>query len=126
MTEFRKLSERIGKDINGWWYCCNDLPKKEANFFEKWFKPTLEERREYGHLYGAWMGLEKGDKFLDANGITRLYNGFVFLGTDRSGTHEARLCSPYTEPTDYDKFMNSLTPEQLELAKRLKIEEGEG
>ena len=37
-----------------------------------------------------------------------MYNGFVFLGTDRSGTHEARLCSPYTEPTDYDKFMNGM------------------
>ena len=59
MTEFRKLSERIGKDI-------------------------------YGQAFFA------------------------------------HLCSPYTEPTDYDKFMNSLTPEQLELAKRLKIEEGEG
>ena len=67
MTEFRKLSERIGKDINGWWYCCNDLPKKEANFFEKWFKPTLEERREYDHLYGAWMGREATLKSEDNN-----------------------------------------------------------
>lgn len=73
-----------------------------------------------------WHGLKKGDKFLDCNGISRMYNGFVFLGTDRSGTHEARLCSPYTEPTTLEQFMQSLTPEQLELAKRLKIEEGEG
>ena len=73
-----------------------------------------------------WMGLKKGDKFLDCNGISRMYNGVVFLGTDRSGTHEARLCSPYTEPTTLEQFMQSLTPEQLELAKRLKIEEGEG
>lgn len=73
-----------------------------------------------------WMGLEKGDKFLDYNGISRLYNGFVFLGTDRSGTHEARLCSPYTEPTTLEQFMQSLTPEQIELAKGLKIEEDEG
>ena len=55
---------------------------------------------EYLHSkYGTppaewWMGLEKGDKFLDCNGISRLYNGVVFLGTDRSGTYEARLCSP--------------------------------
>ncbi len=73
-----------------------------------------------------WMGLKKGDKFLDCNGISRMYNGVVFLGTDRSGTHEARICSPYTEPTTLEQFMQSLTPEQLELAKRLKIEEGEG
>ena len=87
---------------------------------------------EYLHSkYGTppaewWMGLEKGDKFLDCNGISRLYNGVVFLGTDRSGTYEARLCSPYTEPTALEQFMQSLTPEQIELAKRLKIEEGEG
>ena len=87
---------------------------------------------EYLHSkYGTppaewWMGLEKGDKFLDCNGISRLYNGVVFLGTDRSGTYEARLCSPCTEPTALEQFMQSLTPEQIELAKRLKIEEGEG
>lgn len=71
-----------------------------------------------------WMGLKKGDKFMDCNGIVRLYNGFVFLGTDRSGTHEVRLCSPYTEPTTLEQFMATLTPEQWELAKSLKIEEG--
>lgn len=71
-----------------------------------------------------WMGLKKGDKFMDCNGIVRLYNGLVFLGTDRSGTHEVRLCSPYTEPTTLEQFMATLTPEQRELAKSLKIEEG--
>ena len=59
MTEFRRLSERIGKDI-------------------------------YGQAFFA------------------------------------HLCSPYTEPPTLEQFMQSLTPEQLELAKRLKIEEGEG
>ena len=87
---------------------------------------------EYLHSkYGTppaewWMGLEKGDKFLDYNGISRLYNGVVFLGTDRSGTHEARLCSPYTEPTALEQFMQSLTPEQRELAKSLTIQEDGG
>ena len=73
-----------------------------------------------------WQKLNKGDKFLDCNGISRLYNGVVFLGTDRSGTYEARLCSPYTEPTALEQFMATLTPEQRELAKSLTIQEGGG
>lgn len=100
---------------------------------------------EYLHSkYGTppaewWMGLEKGDKFMYKNGafepsITRTYSGKymgygdkLYLYTLEEGNDvgiSISSCSPYTEPSTLEHFMATLTPEQLELAKRLKIEEG--
>jgi hypothetical protein len=97
------------------------LPKAMPEWFVTYFNNRGNDAATcWSHmvvLFGTqpsewWMGLKKGDKFLDYNGISRLYNGFVFLGTDRSGTHEARLCSPYTEPTK--SFRDKLSPELQE------------
>lgn len=67
MTEFRKLSERIAKNIYRRWHCCNVLPEKESKFFEKWFQPTHKERFEYDHLNIAWMAGEETSNSEDNN-----------------------------------------------------------
>jgi hypothetical protein len=87
---------------------------------------------EYLHSkYGTppaewWMGLEKGDNIMDETGIKRTFTGTIFLETGIDVICDVSKCSPYTEATALEQFMQSLTPEQIELAKRLKIEEGEG
>lgn len=55
MTEFRKLAEAIAQDIMEYWCCTDELPDKESEFFEEWFKPTPNEIIEYNHLRLAWM-----------------------------------------------------------------------
>lgn len=62
MTEFSKLAERIGKDIDGLWYCCVHLPENESKFFAEWFKPTDKEREKYNHAFHSWMnGYDESD-----------------------------------------------------------------
>ena len=55
-TQYYKLAEKIASDIEGRWFCCNDLPLKYAGEFEFIFRPSLNEVREYDHYYGGWMG----------------------------------------------------------------------
>ncbi len=54
-SEFLKLAERIGENIGGAWFCCNDLPMKEAKQFKELFEPTKRELNEYDHVDGSWM-----------------------------------------------------------------------
>ena len=111
------------------------LPKAMPEWFVTYFNNRGNDAATcWSHmvvLFGTqpsewWMGLKKGDKFVSESGSVREFSGKVRLQDICGQAFFAHLCSPYTEPTGYDKFMNSLTPEQLELAKRLKIEEGEG
>jgi hypothetical protein len=55
-TPYYKLAERIAKNINGVWYCCNDLPVDYADTFEFVYRPSPKEEREYRHYNGGWMG----------------------------------------------------------------------
>lgn len=71
-----------------------------------------------------WVDLKPGDWFV-SNGKTLVFRT-ICLQTDDDYELPIADCSPYTEPTALEQFMQSLTPEQIELAKRLKIEEGEG
>lgn len=77
-----------------------------------------------------WMKLKKGDKIKHDDGSIHIFDGMIALGTDTNKRKYEWIlsdnCSPYTEPTALEQFMNSLTPEQRELAKGLKIEEGQG
>lgn len=72
-----------------------------------------------------WMGLEKGDKFLEKDNILA-FSGEIYLKAISGDMCNVSQCSPYTEPTALEQFMQSLTPEQRELAKSLTIQEGGG
>ena len=68
-----------------------------------------------------WMGLKKGDKF-NIRGCYQILDSVMLLSSN-GVCFPLSECSPYT-PTTLEQFMATLTPEQWELAKSLKIEEG--
>lgn len=55
MSEYLKLAEKIGEDINIRWFCCVELSKKKSEEFERWFEPTREECYRYNHSDVFWM-----------------------------------------------------------------------
>ena len=110
------------------------LPEEMPEWFNT-FSGAYLKYNELRQHFGTkplewWMGLEKGDKFVQfihGEPITRTFYGEILLKTTEHGINCNIIdCSPYTEPTALEQFMASLTLKQLELAKRLKIEEGGG
>lgn len=84
---------------------------------------------KYGTPPSAWwMNLKEGDKFLLENedGFEeKTFRGGIYLTAENSPICNVSYCQPYTPPSPLQQFMDSLTPEQKELAKGLRIQEGE-
>jgi len=55
-TEYYKLAEKIDNNIDGIWYCCDDLPEIESRKFHNMFCPHLDGSQFFKPLIYAWMG----------------------------------------------------------------------
>lgn len=54
-TEYYQLAERIGNDLNGCWYCCADLPDKEAAEFAAMYEDDARASEIHTAGWAVWM-----------------------------------------------------------------------
>jgi len=59
-----------------------------------------------------WMGLKKGDKFLNTERNTVVFDGHISIGDESFRLYPIDRCSPYTEPSK--SFRDKLSPELQE------------
>ena len=81
-------------------------------------KYSLHPREEKGFPFN----LKKGDKFIDRDGFIRIFNGTHIIESIPGELHYVEQITPYIEPTIEQKFINSLTPEQMVMYKELNKE----